>query len=167
MTGLVQRVEEDEQAVLGGAGALHKAVGIARRGLQPVEAGHALVVIADHRDVRHFQRGHRVGEIGVGFRLAPMGEVAGHDGEGGVGLVRIDVGDRRIEPGARVEAIELQPGVREMRVGDVDEFERHGALVWDCWRMGASGKTALTGRSLERMCFSLMTAVPVSTAPAA
>ena len=75
-----------------------------------------------------------------------MGEVAGHDREGGIGLVLVDVGNRRIQPGARVEAIELQPGVREMRVGDVDEFEGHGALVRISGRMGASGKTALTGR---------------------
>jgi hypothetical protein len=38
-----------------------------------------------------------------------MGEIARHDREGGIGVVFVDVGDRSVQPGARVEAIELQP----------------------------------------------------------
>src|SRR5438094_278450 len=83
-----------------------------RGGLQAIETGDTAVVIADHGDVGHFQRGHCVCEIGVGIGLAPMGEIAAHDCEGGVGVMLVDVGNRRVQPGAWVEAIQLQPGVR-------------------------------------------------------
>ncbi|WP_375160058.1 hypothetical protein [Bradyrhizobium sp. RDT46] len=73
-----------------------------------------------------------------------MGEIAGQHRKRGVGLMPVDVGDRRIQPGARVEAIERRAGICEMRVGEVDELEGHGACQ-DRWRTGASGKTTLTG----------------------
>lgn len=86
-------------------------------------------MIADHRDVGNLQRRHRLGEIGVGFKLAPMGEIAGHDRKRRVGLMGVDVRNRRIQPRARIEAVKLQAGVRQVRVGEVDEFEGHGALL--------------------------------------
>ena len=74
-------------------------------------------------------------------------------------MVCVDVCDSGVQSGARIEPIELQPGTHEVRVGEMDEFEGHGALVTD---VGARSPPARRPASpLERECFSLMTAAAV------
>ena len=73
-----------------------------------------------------------------------MGEVAGHDREHRVGLMLVDVGDGRVEAGARIEAIKLPARVRKMRVGEVDEFEWHARVsgLWEDGRLRQDGPPA-------------------------
>ena len=58
----------------------------------------------------------------VARRLARMGEVAGHDGEGGIQVVRPDVRDAAPQALARVQPVQRRTGRHEMRVGQVDEL---------------------------------------------
>jgi len=51
-----------------------------------------------------------------------MRQIASDDGKCRVGVVPVDVGDRRIEPGLGVETVKPEARFDQVRVGDVDKF---------------------------------------------
>jgi hypothetical protein len=54
-----------------------------------------------------------------------VGEIAGDDGELGIGVVMVDIGDGRVEPRSGVEPIEPQAGANEVGIGDLDQLHDH------------------------------------------
>lgn len=73
-------------------------------------------------NVGHLQRTHAVQEIAVGLHLPPVREIAGDDCDFRIGVMLVDIGNRSIEPRARIEPVKLESGCDQVSVGDVNEF---------------------------------------------
>jgi len=102
-------------------------------------------MVADENRVGHAQGTHGGAEIAISIHFPPVGEIAGDNGELGIGVVMIDVGDGRVEPRSGVEPIEPQAGANEVGIGDLDQL--HNRLRQG-WRRGC-GTHAGPGRSRQ------------------
>jgi hypothetical protein len=73
-----------------------------------------------------------------------VGEIAGDDGELGIGVVMVDIGDGRVEPRSGVEPREPQAGANEVGIGDLDQLHDHLWQGWSraagCARAGGAGE---------------------------
>ena len=121
-------VEQDEQSDIGLERLLNKTVLIHRLPGESRAEMVALIVIAQHQVEGHGQPLQDVTQLGIGFGLAVMRQVAGYDDEFGrcYAVRAVVLGDalhRHAQPLRRVETVIGLAGGEDMQVGDVDEVE--------------------------------------------
>jgi hypothetical protein len=84
-----------------------------------------------------------------------MRQIAGDDGKRSVGVVPVDVGDRRIEPSLGIKTVERDAWFDQVRVGDVDKFHTQISSLGKGWRWQSPArgthaplKSSVGGRNL-------------------
>ncbi len=123
--GRIKGVEQDECAGGSLAHALNEACGVDRViGKGGAKRG-PVVMVSHEQAIGRLERVERPTQCSVGGGLAVLGEIASHEDERRIVMMRVDVGDRGGKPRIRIEPIKRRPRRRQMGIGEVDDLQ-HG-----------------------------------------
>ena len=123
-------IEKQATALRCLAARLHKSVLIPRNLWETTGKGRRIIMVADHQHQWHRQAADLGFKGGIGIRVAPMGQIAGDDGEIRIPMFGVDTVHGQREAAGWVCAIKRAVAADDMGVGKMDKLHE-GSHVLD------------------------------------